>query len=123
MELIGTVTLEDAAPAIREGWVPTEITQHFLADYLKIEIPSLHWYRALLKPVGINYAELKQLEPHLQTALGYINHDLAWFHPDYVKRTDPDSGAEESAEAALDRARVEYGSAITAAFAQWLAKK
>lgn len=120
LELVGTVTLEEAAPAIREGWIPTEITQGFLTAYLKIEIPMLHWYQALLKPVGVNYAQLGKLDERLQTALGYINHDLSWFHPPYEKRTDPDSGEEESAEAALDRARLDYGTHIVEAFNQWL---
>lgn len=120
LERVGTVTLEDAAPAPREAWIPTAIIQDFLAHWLNQEVPQLHWYRAVLKPKGILYSELGKLEIGLQTALGYINHDFSWFAPDYKKQTDPDTGEEESAEAALDRVRVAYHGKITEAFSTWL---
>jgi hypothetical protein len=120
IELIGTPTIEDAAPTIRAAWLPTEVTQAFLAQRLRIEVPELHWFRALLKPVGVDYSELGKLDESLQTAIGFINHDLTWFHPAYTKQTDPASGVEETAEAALDRARVEYVTSVNSAFLQWL---
>lgn len=120
IELIGSPTLEDAAPTIRAAWLPTEVTQAFLQHRLRIEVPELHWFRALLKPVGIDYSDLGKLDESLQTAIGFINHDLTWFHPTYTKQTDPASGVEETAEAALDRARVEYVVSINSSFLQWL---
>lgn len=123
LERVGTVTLEDAAPALREAWLPTEIVQLFLSKHLELEVPKLHWYRALLKPKGINYSDLGSLPINLQTALGYINHDLKWFAPPYKKQTDPETGEEESAEAALDRVRVAYHKSISESFRAWLAQQ
>ena len=120
LTIIGPATLEEAAPAIREGWVPVQVTQLFLASFLKIEVPALEWRGALLRPVGIPYSQLESLAPSLQIVLGYCNHDLRYFSPPYEKRSDPSTGDEESAEAALDRARVAYGDAVAKAFQQWL---
>lgn len=123
LDLIGTITLDDCAPAIRDAWVPPSVTRDFLAAYLGIEVPELHWNRALFVPTGVDYADVWKLDSSLQTALGYINHDLSYFHPTYHKRTDPNTGEEESAEQALDRARVEYNQAIQSAFTDWIAKR
>ncbi len=97
-----------------------QVTQLFLASFLKIEVPALEWRGALLRPVGIPYSQLESLAPSLQIVLGYCNHDLRYFSPPYEKRSDPSTGDEESAEAALDRARVAYGDAVAKAFQQWL---
>lgn len=122
LELIGVVTLEEAAPTVRDGWIPPDMTGAFLADSLKIEVPELHWFRALLKPVKIEYAELHKLDERIQTFLGYVNHDMLWFNPPYAKQTDPETGEEETAERAKDRARLEYGAKVGEEFQAWLSQ-
>lgn len=120
LNTIGTSTLEDAAPAIREAWVPVEITRQFLAEYLKLEVPTLHWSGGLFKPVGLPYSRLEDLNPALQIALGYCNHDLGFFSPPYQKTSDPTTGEDETAEAALDRERLAYAESISRAFQSWV---
>ena len=120
LELIGVVSLEDASPTPRDAWVPTDLLQEFLASLLNLEVPPLHWFRALLKPVGMEYSQLGKLDERLQIAIGYINHDLSWFHPPASKQTDPSTGQEETAEQAKDRARLAYGAEITKRFRAWL---
>lgn len=120
LELIGVVSIEDASPTLRDAWLPPDITQSFLSSLLSIEVPILHWYRALLKPEGIEYSQIGNLDERLQTAIGFINHDLNWFHPPYSKQTNPSTGEEESAEQAKDRARLAYGDAIQRRFRSWL---
>jgi hypothetical protein len=123
MQRVGPVTLEDAEPQARSKWLTTGILREFLSDWLKQEVPKLHWYRGLLKPTTISYKEVDTLTPELQVAIGYCNHDLALFGPKYEKQEDPATGEEESAEAALDRARMEYHRRISDDFTKWLAGK
>lgn len=120
LEHIGVVTLTDAAPTPRDAWVPTELLRAFIAEGLKIEVPPLHWHQALLKPEGVDYADLNRLDERLQTFLGYVNHDMTYFQPAYSKQTDPETGEEESAERAKDRARLEYGERAKKVFQEWL---
>lgn len=120
LDLIGVVTPQDAAPTLRDPWVPPDVVQGFVAQLLNIEVPPLHWYRSLLKPETLEYSQMGSLDERLQTVIGYINHDMEWFHPPYRKQTDPSTGQEESAEAAKDRARLAYGSVITERFRFWL---
>ncbi len=123
MQRVGPVTLEDAEPQARSKWLTTDILREFLSDWLKQEVPKLHWYRGLLKPTTISYKEVDTLTPELKVAIGYCNHDLALFGPKYEKQEDPATGEEESAEAALDRARMEYHRRISDDFTKWLAGK
>lgn len=117
---IGSVSIDEAAPALREAWVPTDVVAAFLTAYLKLEVPRLEWQGALLKPFGLPYSKIDDLNVVVQIALGYCNHDLSYFAPPYNKSTDPTTGEQETAEAALDRERIAYGTRITKAFGEWL---
>lgn len=122
LELAGTSTLEEASPTLRDPWIPANVVQQFLQETLRLEdgVPPLHWHRSMLKVVGLDYAELyKQPEP-LQQVLGYINHDLGYFSVGYEKQSDPSTGEEETAQQALDRARLAYGKKRTEEFRKWL---
>ena len=125
LELAGTSTLEEASPSLRDPWIPPATVRLFLQSWLSLddeELPALHWYRGMLKLVGEDYGLLyKQPEP-LQRVLGYINHDLGYFVVDYEKQTDPATGIEETAQQALDRARLDYGRKATEEFRKWLAE-
>jgi hypothetical protein len=121
LEYIGVVTMEDAAPTPRDGWVPVELIREFAAtEWLKIEVPELHWFRAMIKPVGMDYAQLHSLDDRLSTFLGYINHDMRHFAPKYSKQTDPETGEEETAQAASDRVRLEYVDSVAQRFTAWV---
>lgn len=121
LELIGVVTMEDAAPTPRDGWLPPEIVREFAAtEWLKIDVPELHWHRAVLKPVEVDYAQVHTLDSRLVTFLGYVNHDMRHFAPKYSKQTDPETGEEESAIMALDRARLEYVESAGQRFTAWV---
>lgn len=122
LELIGVVSIDDASPTPRDAWIPADVLQEFLSSLLSLEVPALHWFRALLKPVGMEYSQIGNLDERLQTAIGYVNHDLSWFHPPYSKQTDPSTGQEESAEQAKDRARLDYGETINKRFRAWLSE-
>lgn len=121
-ELLGSASLEDASPTLRDGWIPPGIVAAFLASLLELdEVPDLHWYRGLMKVRGLDYAELSKQPETLQIALGYINHDLNYFHPPGVeKKTDPATGEEETGQQALDRVRLAYGERLTREFRRWL---
>lgn len=123
LDLIGVATLDDAAPTLRDSWVPTDVIREFLLDDLKIEVPQLHWSLAAMKPVGVEYKDILQLDERLQNVLGYINHDFAFFHPQYKKTESPETGEEESAQQALDRVRLEFGARMTRTFREWLGKR
>lgn len=123
MQRVGPVTLEDAEPQARSKWIPPDMLREFLSDWLNKDVPKLHWYRGLLKPTGISYKEVSSLAPELQVAIGYLNHDLALFGPPYEKQEDPATGQEESAEAALDRVRMDFHKRISDDFTKWLAGK
>lgn len=122
LELAGTATIDEASPTLRDPWVPPTAVRAFLQSWLKLddEVPPLHWHRGMLKPVGEEYADLFKQPETLQRVLGYINHDLGYFSVDYEKQTDPATGVEETAQQALDRARIAYGKKTTEEFRQWL---
>lgn len=97
----------DAEP--RMPWVPIGILQRWLTRFTEKPIAKLAWRDSLLQLADYEYHELpKRVTTYQAVALGYINHDLTYFQPPYERQVSFETGVEESSEAALDRARLEY---------------
>lgn len=110
----------DAVP--RMPWVPVAVLARWIERWTGRAIPNLIWRDSLLQLSDRPYGELADSITTFQTILiGYINHDLTYFKPPYEKQTDPTTGEEESAEAALDRARLEYSARAIRDFRDFLA--
>lgn len=101
--------INDIDPEPRLPWLPLGVISRWLQHWTGKPIPKLEWRDALLQLVGSEYQVLPKNVTTWQTiAIGYINHDMAYFQPPYEKQTSFETGIEESAEQALDRVRIEY---------------
>lgn len=120
--LIGTFTLEDASPTLRDPWIPSVILTDFLRSHTDSDVPLLVWEGALLLPRGSRYSDSANwpVSKDVLTAIGYANHDLSLFDVEYDKALNPETGAIETAQEAIDKARLAYGKAINSAFRQYL---
>lgn len=107
-ELIRPSRIEDIDPEPRMPWVPLPVLSKWVAAFLGRKPFKLVWRDGMLQPADFPYAQVPKESSSLQTMLGYINHDLAYFTPKYTKGVDPLTGLEETAEQALDRARLQY---------------
>lgn len=121
-KLIGAVTLDDASPTLRDPWVPASIITDFLREHTDSDVPTLAWESGILQPRGYIYSDADKwpIAPDVKTAIGFANHDLNLFDVEYEKIISPETGLLESAQEALDKARIEYGKAINRSFLQYL---
>lgn len=107
--LIKPKRIEDIEPEPRFPWVPLPVLTSWLATWTGRTSAKLVRRDGLLQSPDYPYAEVaKRFGFGLLTAIGYINHDLQFFQPKYVKGVNPNTGVEENAAEALDRARLEY---------------
>ncbi len=120
-DLLRVSRIDDIDPEPRMPWIPIELLQRWLDRWTGRPIPNLVWRDSLLQLADFSYQEVPKRATTLQAiAVGYINHDLEYFKPAYTKRIDPNTGAEESAEQALDRARIEYHAKVKQNFKDFL---
>lgn len=108
-ELIQLTRIDDIDPAPRMPWLPIQVLTAWLAKWTNATFPEMVWRDGLFQAKDFRYDESpKQLRASQVVSLGYLNHDLEFFKPKVERQIDPKTGEEESAEAALDRTRIEY---------------
>lgn len=106
--LVRPSRLEDIDAEPRMPWVPLPVLTKWITAYTGRTSPKLAWRDGMLQPADAPYADVPKGPISLQIVFGYINHDLSYFQPKYTKSVNPLTGMEESAEEALDRARLQY---------------
>ena len=107
--LIQVSRIDQIDPEPRMPWIPMDILKRWLEQWTSRAVPALAWRDSILQLAESSYQELpKQATSRQVVAIGYINHDLEYFKPPYTKAIDPNTGEEETAEQALDRARIQY---------------
>ncbi len=121
-ELVRFARITEIDPSPRLGWIPLELLREWMSTYLRGPIGQLNRDSGLLTLEGTPYPNLEAKlgsKSDLAVLIGFLNYDLALFRPPYRKLVDED-GNEESAEEALDRARVAYSSAAITHFKAWV---
>ena len=107
--LIQVSRIDQIDPEPRMPWIPLDILKRWLEQWTGRAVAALAWRDSILQLAESSYQELPKKATSWQVvAIGYINHDLEFFKPPYTKSIDPNTGEEETAEQALDRARIQY---------------
>lgn len=120
-KLIQPMRIEEIDPEPRLPWTPLDILSKWLTHWTGKAPPKLVWRDSVLQAAEYSYQQIAKWAPNsLEIAIGYINHDLEYFKPQYRKGFDPNTGTEESAEEALDRARLQYNIKAKASFKEFV---
>lgn len=107
--LIQISRIDQIDPEPRMPWIPLDILKRWIEHWTSRSVADLAWRDSILQLAEGSYQELpKKATSRQVVAIGYINHDLEYFKPPYTKAIDPNTGEEETAEQALDRARIQY---------------
>lgn len=121
-ELVRFARITEMDPSPRLGWIPMELLREWMSTYLRGPVGQLSRDSGLVTLEGTPYPNLEAKlgsKSELAALIGFLNYDLALFRPPYRKLVD-EEGNEESAEEALDRARVAYSTAAITHFKAWV---
>ena len=111
----------DIDPNPRLTWMPQRLIRAWMSDVLQKQVGELTREDNLLTLVGTPYAYLEsKVGEKTETAVlfGWLNMDMSLFRPPYTRLVD-DEGEQESAEEALERARLLYTSTKVTHFRAW----
>ena len=101
--------------------MPLRLIRAWMSDVLQKQVGELTREDNLLTLVGTPYAYLEsKVGEKTETAVlfGWLSMDMSLFRPPYTRLVD-DEGEQESAEEALERARLLYTSTKVTHFRAW----
>ncbi|HNN91058.1 MAG TPA: SNF2-related protein [Pseudomonadota bacterium] len=124
LEVIGLPSYPEIAPEPRAGFLPAPLLREWLRDFTGVRvIDEFERQGGLLRPVGKSLQAIFNYSPRLKWALGYLNHDMSLFAPEYEKRFIADEKREESASEALDRTRLAFHAEAVKHFGEWMSTR
>jgi hypothetical protein len=120
-ERLTTKRIVEIDPEPRSRTIPAEVVRDWGSFWLKFELPILERIGGFITVENIPYQFVKtgSSSEALKILLGYLNHDLSLFQPDYIKRVD-EEGVEETSGEALARVRISYHTQARESFRSWI---
>jgi len=108
-------------PEPRARSIPAEVVRDWGSFWLKFELPVLERTGGFITVENIPYQFIKSgsSSEGVKILLGYLNHDMSLFQPDYIKRVN-EEGVEETAAEALARVRISYHTQARESFRSWI---